>query len=148
MPPGPSPKLGAFGARNGPQDHSVTAPHPFADLFGGAIQTKRMFGGFGMYMGGKIAGIIVQDRIYLKTDEESRAAFLAEKCKPFTYKKRTGKGISLRYYAIPERLYDDPDDFAEWVARAERISDAAPKKKKATKASRARPAAKSKRRRA
>ena len=121
--------------------------HPFADLFGGAIQTRCMFGGFGMYVGGKIVGIIVRDRIYLKTDEESRKVFLAEKCKPFTYQKKTGKGISLRYYAIPERLYDEPDEFAQWVRQAEGVTDAAPKKKNVTTTSRARkPAGKTRRR--
>jgi DNA transformation protein len=104
----------------------------FADLFDahGAIQARRMFGGFGMYVNGQIVGIIVRERIYLKTDDESRKAFIAEKCKPFTYQKRTGKGVSLRYYAIPERLYDDPEEFAAWVDRAHAIVPAKPAKKK------------------
>src|SRR5215475_7791870 len=94
-----------------------TDDHPFVDLFDahGGIQTKRMFGGFGLYVDGKIIGISVQDRIYLKTDEDSRKAFLAEKCKPFTYRRASGKGISLRYFAIPERLYDDGEEFAQWA---------------------------------
>jgi DNA transformation protein len=116
---------------------SRTETHPFIDLFEahGAIQARRMFGGFGMYVGEKIVGIIVRDRIYLKTDEESRKAFLAEKCKPFTYHRgKNSEGVSLRYYAIPERLYDEPDEFAAWVRVAEAVSRAAlPKKKKSVK---------------
>ncbi len=106
--------------------------HPFIDLFGthGGIQARRMFGGFGMYVDGKIVGIIVRDRIYLKTDDETRKLFIAEKCKPFTYRKKTGKGVSLRHYAIPERLYDEPDTFAHWVRQAEKPIAANPKKKK------------------
>ena len=105
--------------------------HPFIDLFDahGGIQTKRMFGGFGMYVDGKIVGIIVRERVYLKTDDETRKPFIAEKCKPFTYQKKTGKGVSLRYFAIPERLYDEPDVFAQWVNQAERLAGDAPKKK-------------------
>ena len=128
--------------------------HPFTDLFDahGAIQTRRMFGGFGMYVDGKIVGIIVRERIYLKTDDETRKPFLAEKCKPFTYQKKTGKGVSLRYFAIPERLYDEPDVFALWVRQAEAIISDKPGKKKpknkTTKASRAAPAKGNKRRRA
>ena len=110
---------------------SKTETHPFIDLFEahGAIQTRRMFGGFGMYVDSKIVGIIVRTRIYLKTDDESRKAFIAEKCKPFTYQKKTGKGVSLRYFAIPERLYDDGEALAEWIRKAEAIADARPKKK-------------------
>jgi DNA transformation protein len=125
--------------------------HPFIDLFDahGAIQTRRMFGGFGMYVGGRIVGIIVRERIYLKTDDETRKVFIAEKCKPFTYQKRTGKGVSLRYYAIPERLYDEPDAFAQWVRQAETIAAVKPeKKKRATTTAPARRAAGNKRRRA
>jgi DNA transformation protein len=128
-----------------------TDAHPFVDLFDahGGIQARRMFGGFGMYVGGRITGIIVQDRIYLKTDGESRKAFLAEKCQPFTYRKKTGKGISLRYYAIPERLYDEPDEFARWIRRAETVADDKPvKKKKVTRASRGPSAPGNRRRRA
>ena len=115
-------------------------------MFGDAIHTKRMFGGFGMYVDRKIIGILVRDRTYLKTDDESRKAFVAEKCKPFNYQKKTGEGVSLRYFAIPERLYDEPDEFAQWVRKAELVSDATPKK--VTTTSRARKAPGSTRRRA
>jgi DNA transformation protein len=113
--------------------------HPFIDLFDahGGIQARCMFGGFGIYVDGRIVGIVVRERIYLKTDDETRKPFIAEKCKPFTYQKRTGKGVSLRYYAIPERLYDEPDIFAHWVRQAEMVSAAAPKTKRLTTASRA-----------
>jgi DNA transformation protein len=90
-----------------------------------------MFGGEGVFANGLIIGIVVRDRIYLKTDDESRQAFTAEKCKPFTYKRgRDGKGVSLRYYAIPERFYDEPEEFAAWARRAQAVARAKPKKKK------------------
>jgi DNA transformation protein and related proteins len=107
--------------------------HPFVDLFGvhGAIQTRRMFGGFGMYIEGQIVGIIVRDRIYLKTDDESRKAFVAEKCKPFTYQRGCdSKGVSMRYYAIPDRLYDDPEEFTAWARMAQAVARTKPKIKK------------------
>jgi DNA transformation protein len=105
----------------------------FVDLFEahGAIRPRPMFGGHGLFVDGQIIGIVVQGRIYLKTDDESRKAFVAEKCKAFTYQRGSdGNGVSLRYFAIPERLYDEPEEFAVWARRAHAVTRAKPKKKK------------------
>jgi DNA transformation protein len=103
----------------------------FDDLFAdfGRIALRPLFGGEGIYSGNKIIGIIVKDVIYLKTNEETRAAFEAEKCKPF-YFSADGKRIASSYYAIPERLYDDPAELAEWANRSDAIARAARNKKR------------------
>ena len=100
-------------------------PHRFDDLFAdfGRIALKRLFGGEGIYSGKRIIGIIVKDVIYLKTDEETRAAYVAERCKPF-YFNADGKRIASSYYEIPQRLYDDPETLGEWARQAEAVSDA------------------------
>jgi DNA transformation protein len=94
-------------------------PHRFDDLFHnfGPISLRRMFGGEGVYAGEQIIGLVVDDHIYLKTTDSDRADFLAESCKPFTF--RRGKKITATsYYAVPERLLDDPEDFAGWARKA------------------------------
>jgi DNA transformation protein len=103
----------------------------FADLFQafGRIAVRRMFGGQGLFVDGLMIGIVMRDQIYLKTDDETRAAFVAEKCQPFSFPK-AGKKVSLRYYAIPDRLLDDPEEFADWARQAERVARAKPVKKK------------------
>jgi DNA transformation protein len=107
-------------------------PDLFDDLYEahGGIRPRRMFGGHGLFVEDKIIGIVMGGRIYLKTDDESRKAFVAEKCKPFTYKRGGGKGVSMRYYAIPERLYDEPEEFAQWARMAQAVTPAQPKKKR------------------
>jgi DNA transformation protein len=59
----------------------------FDDLFHdfGRINVRRMFGGEGIYAGEQIIGLVVDDRLYLKTTDSNRADYLVEGCKPFTF---------------------------------------------------------------
>jgi DNA transformation protein len=96
-------------------------PHRFDDLFRefGAIALKRFFGGEGIYSGDIMIGMIFDERIYFKTDETTRKAFLAERTRPFTFKKHsTGETVVTTWFALPDRLYDDPDDLAHWARAA------------------------------
>jgi DNA transformation protein len=34
---------------------------------------------------------------------------------PFSYKTRDGKRTLNSYWRMPERLYDEPDELAEWA---------------------------------
>lgn len=102
-------------------------PHRFDDLFQvfGPIALKRFFGGEGIYSGDIMIGMIFGDTIYFKTDEETRKSFLAERTKPFTFKK--GKEtVVTGWYALPDRLYDDPDELAEWAKAAFAVAAASP----------------------
>ncbi len=102
----------------------------FDDLFHffGPVSLRRMFGAEGIYAGEQIIGLVVDDRIYLKTTDSNRADFMAERCKPFTF--RRGKEIrATSYYAVPDRLLDDPEEFAVWARKAE-AAGLAPKKRK------------------
>jgi len=106
-------------------------PHRFDDLFAafGPVALRRLFSGEGIYADGRIIGIVIRDVIYFKTDEDSRAAFKLEGCKPFYFSK-DGKRIPSSYYAIPEWLYDDTEELAEWARKAESVSRAKPAGKK------------------
>jgi DNA transformation protein and related proteins len=93
--------------------------HRFDDLFHefGRISLRRMFGGEGIYAGEQIIGLVIDDQLYLKTTEKNRADYLAESCEPFTY-MRGKKRMATSYYAVPERLLDDPEAFAVWARKA------------------------------
>jgi DNA transformation protein len=95
-------------------------PDRFDDLFApfGKITVRRMFGGEGLYRDNVMFGIVFQERIYFKTNDEGRQAFIAEKCSPFVYPMKKGAITSNNYYALPDRLYDDPDELAEWARKA------------------------------
>lgn len=98
------------------------------DLFAqyGPIRVRRMFGSEGLFAGDVMIGFADEDIIYLKTDEATRAAFVAEGCGPFVYRKRSGEEIVMSYYRVPDRLYDDPEEFAEWARRATAVAEKSP----------------------
>jgi DNA transformation protein and related proteins len=91
-----------------------------ADLFSafGTVDVRRMFGGFGVYAEAIMFAIAHDGVIYLKADETSRGAFEREGQGAFTYPTRDGKRVALSYWRLPERLYDDPDELADWTKAA------------------------------
>lgn len=95
-------------------------PDRFNDLFApfGKIAVRRMFGAEGMFRDGLMFGIVYEERIYFKTSEESCRAFIAEGAGPLYYKMKNAEGILTSYYELPDRLYDDPDELAEWARAA------------------------------
>lgn len=114
-------------------------PHRFDDLFRefGPIRLKRFFGGEGICAGDVMLGMIFNERIYFKTDERTRAAFLAEKTDQFSFRKHsTGETVVTTWYALPDRLYDDPDELAQWARAAFDVASAKPsaaRRKRATR---------------
>lgn len=94
------------------------------DLFApfGPVTVKRMFSGAGIFADGLMFGLVVRDVIYLKVDDDNRGDFEREGCAPFTYTRGKKSGLpsehALPYWRLPEPLYDNPDELAEWARRA------------------------------
>lgn len=83
----------------------------------GHVSNKRMFSGAGVYVDGVIFALVIDDVLYLKTDDHSRAAFEAEGLEPFSFMKQ-GKRISTSYWRAPERLLDDAPEMQRWAKTA------------------------------
>ncbi len=84
----------------------------------GPVQVRRMFGGAGIYRDGMMFGLVAGGQIHLKTDAVSIVLFEGEGCGPFQYDTKDGKRTITSYWRIPDRLYDDPTELAEWARRA------------------------------
>jgi DNA transformation protein and related proteins len=80
-----------------------------------AVRCKAMFGGHGFYLGDRFFGIIYRGRLYFRTDDRSRAAYVERGAQPF--RPRTGQGLMM-YYEVPADIVDDPDLLTEWARRA------------------------------
>lgn len=95
-------------------------PDRFDDLFApfGNVKLRRMFGAEGLFRDGLMFGIVYRERIYFKTSEESRQAFIAEGANPLYYKFKNAEGVLTSYYELPDRLYDDPDELTGWARTA------------------------------
>jgi len=125
--------------------------HRFDDLFAefGPIKLRRFFGGEGIVADDVMIGMVFDDIIYFHTNEKTRAAFVAEGCKPFTFLKRSkNEMIATHWYALPERLYDDPEELAAWARIAlEAMRNSETEKKKRAKQARPGKTAKKKKKR-
>ena len=98
-----------------------------AEMFSayGPIQSKRMFSGFGLYAEGVCFCMVLRGgEFYFKVDETSAPRFESEGCKPFSYsQRRSGKVVTVNsFWQMPERLYDDPDELADWTRQAVEVA--------------------------
>jgi DNA transformation protein len=105
----------------------LSDPHRFDDLFVefGPIKLRRFFGGEGIHAGDVMIGMIFDDTIYFKTDEETRKAFAAEKSKPFSFMKG-GETVVTTWFSLPDRLYDEPEELAQWARAALKVAASSP----------------------
>jgi DNA transformation protein and related proteins len=83
----------------------------------GAVRTRRMFGGHGFYVDDLFVALIAAERLYLKVDAQTRAAFEAQACVPFVY-DREGKAMSLGYFSAPEEAMESPPLMQPWARLA------------------------------
>lgn len=83
----------------------------------GTISTRRMFGGAALYCDGILFAFADDDVLFLKADDTTKSRYEAEGCGPFTYAGQTGP-VSMQYWRLPERLYDEPDDMLEFAREA------------------------------
>lgn len=90
------------------------------DLFTafGPVRLRSMFGAAGIFYEDLMIGLIIREQVYLKVDDRNRAAFEAAGMEPFLYERQNGRIVSMSYYPIPETLYDDPEELAEWAKMA------------------------------
>ena len=86
---------------------------PFA-----VVAVRRMFGGTGIFHQGLNFAVVIDGALRLKADEQTIGDFEAEGMKPWDYTRKSGKVITMNYWQVPERLLDDPDEFATWAAKA------------------------------
>lgn len=86
------------------------------EVFGafGPIQTRRMFGGHGVWHQGLMIGLVAGDTLYLKVDEQTRGHFEAQCLGPFEY-SRQGKTVALSYCRAPEEMLESPGEAVVWA---------------------------------
>src|SRR5436190_13136312 len=84
----------------------------------GPVDVRRMFGGAGIFVDGRMIGLVSRDVIYLKADAETIAAFEREGLAPFRYSTKNGEHKLTSYWRMPDRLYDDPEELAQWARAA------------------------------
>lgn len=80
----------------------------------GPVYSKRMFGGYGIFLEGLMFGLIVDNVYYIKADDETRHEFEELGMEPFVYGK-AGRKIRLGYLQAPEETMDNIEAMSEWA---------------------------------
>ena len=84
----------------------------------GRTSSRRMFGGRALYIDDLCMALIFGDALYLKVNDDSRAAFERAGCRPFIYETKDGDHQMLGYYTAPEEAMESPAEMAPWARRA------------------------------
>jgi DNA transformation protein len=84
---------------------------------GAPVRPKRMFGGWGLYLGELFVALIADERLFLKVDANTRAAFEAAGCQPFVYEGK-GKAMTLSYWTAPADAMESPALMLPWARLA------------------------------
>ena len=84
----------------------------------GRITMRRMFGKTGVFCDGFMLGMVRDNTLYFRVDDDNRAAFKeAKSFPPLDYQKKGGT-IDLSFRRAPERLFDEPDELVVWALAA------------------------------
>jgi len=94
------------------------------------VTAKAMFGGFGLYRGGQIFAIIIDDTLYFKVGDSNRPDFEAAGSEPFTYQAKGKKKIAMSYWRVPEDILEDAESLGAWAEKAFRVALGGGRKRK------------------
>jgi DNA transformation protein len=93
-------------------------PDDIQDLFRavGPVAIKRMFGGKGIYVDGRIIAVDLRGELMLKGDAVAGPLYEEAGSTQWTYThNKSGKVVSMPYWPIPSGAFDDPDEAEKWV---------------------------------
>jgi DNA transformation protein len=120
------------------------APDPLAEFVcdqlrdWAPVTARRLFGGWGIYNGPLMFGLIARDTIYFRVDGTNRPDYeIGGGAKPFVYEMPNGKAMEMAYFEVPAEILDDPEMLGQWAAKAQaaalraKAAKAKPKRKSA-----------------
>ena len=81
------------------------------------LECRRMFGGYGLYLGSSFFGILLRGRLYFKTDDGSRGKYEARGMKSFRPNPRQ---TLTNYFEVPVDVVEDEEELVRWARRAAR----------------------------
>jgi len=84
----------------------------------GRVTMRRMFGKTGVFCDGVMFGMVTENTLYFRVDDQNREVFKeAGSFPPLNYEKK-GSTIDLSFWRAPERLFDEPDELVTWARAA------------------------------
>lgn len=88
------------------------------------LSARSMFGGLGFYQDERFFGLMIEGRLYFKTDERSRVDYERRGMQPFVYQKAR-QAITIRYFEVPSEVLENRNELACWARRAVQAAEEA-----------------------
>jgi DNA transformation protein len=100
----------------------------------GEVDSKRMFGGVGLYRDGFFFGLIAGDVLYFKVDDENRSDYVAAGSRAF--QPYGEESYSMGYYEVPVDVLEDLDKLRVWANAAVAAAQRKTRRKSSSKGKR------------
>ena len=98
------------------------------------LRAKPMFGGYGLYQADQFFGILIQGRLYFKTDDQTRTAYIERGMGPFVYEKAR-RPTTLNYFEVPPDVLESRENLVEWAQLAVAVAAVSARKDRKASAS-------------
>ncbi|MFT7472366.1 MAG: DNA transformation protein [Kiritimatiellia bacterium] len=85
--------------------------------FFGPVESKSMFGGFGVFLEGLMFGLVAGNELYLKVDAKNRQDYEDLGLQAFSFGKN-GKEFKMSYHQAPEEAMEDAELLSDWASNA------------------------------
>ena len=97
-----------------------------ADVLGhiDGITSKKMFGGYSLYLDGAIFGLITgDDELRFKANDETKLKYEALGGQQFIYSgHKNRKPTGMPYWQVPEEVMEDRERIEEWARESASLS--------------------------
>jgi DNA transformation protein and related proteins len=113
-----------------PVSHSLPVNKPIPpfvehcqELLGelGRTRTKRMFGGWGLYVDELFIALIARERLFLKANASTQAQFVAAGGEAFVFHNKD-QAISTHYFTVPAEAMDSAALMLPWARLAQQAA--------------------------
>ena len=81
----------------------------------GRVESKAMFGGWGLYHEGVFFALVAEDTLYFKADAQNAAHFDAAGLEPFVYESKVGERLVMSYRQAPPEALESPAVMETWA---------------------------------
>lgn len=77
------------------------------------VSYRRIFNGVGIYYRGVQFAIVINDRLYFRADEHSRALYLHKGMAAF--QPRAAVNVESAFFQLPNEVLDQPAELQHWL---------------------------------
>ncbi|MCD9495474.1 TfoX/Sxy family DNA transformation protein [Photobacterium carnosum] len=78
----------------------------------GNVRSRSMFGGFGIFAGETMFALVVNNKLHLRANAQTKEEFKQAGLKPYIYEKR-GFPVRTKHYAILDEWWEKPEKIIE-----------------------------------